>query len=162
RAKTMAIAPPNRFLAAMSDDHNLAWIKSATNELNNLLQVIAESSQFLEQEHGAAASSRKYFDIIKKGVERATAVTRQMVERAKTMAIAPPNRFLAAMSDDHNLAWIKSATNELNNLLQVIAESSQFLEQEHGAAASSRKYFDIIKKGVERATAVTRQMVERA
>lgn len=66
------------------------------------------------------------------------------------------------MPAPQNLSWIKSATNELNNLLQVIAESSQFLEQSEGQNENRKKYFDIIRNGVERATAVTRQMVERA
>lgn len=66
------------------------WVKSTTNELNNLLQVITESSQFLEKIYGGDASTQKYFDIIRNGVDRAVVVTRQMLDRADQTSAATP------------------------------------------------------------------------
>jgi len=65
------------------------------------------------------------------------------------------------MLDNEEIRWVKSTANELNNLLQVISESSQFLETLHGGSAESAKYFDILRTGIERASKVTRMMVER-
>jgi CheY-like chemotaxis protein len=65
------------------------------------------------------------------------------------------------MLDNEEIRWVKSTANELNNLLQVISESGQFLETLHSASAESTKYFDILRNGIERASKVTRMMVER-
>ncbi len=65
------------------------------------------------------------------------------------------------MLDPEEARWVKSTANELNNLLQVITESTQFLETLHGSHSDSAKYLSIVRNGVERATRVTRMMVER-
>jgi CheY-like chemotaxis protein len=65
------------------------------------------------------------------------------------------------MLDNEEIRWVKSTANELNNLLQVISESGQFLETLHSASTESTKYFDILRNGIERASKVTRMMVER-
>jgi len=57
--------------------------------------------------------------------------------------------------------WVKATANELNNLLQVISESSQVLETICAESPDSEKYFAILRSGVERATKVTRMMVDR-
>jgi len=62
-------------------------------------------------------------------------------------------------SDD--IQWVKSTANELNNLLQVISESSQVLETICVESPDTEKYFAILRSGVERATKVTRMMVDR-
>jgi len=59
------------------------------------------------------------------------------------------------------LQWVKSTANELNNLLQVISESSQVLETICAESPDTEKYFAILRSGVERATKVTRMMVDR-
>ena len=66
------------------------------------------------------------------------------------------------MAASEDISWVKSTANELNNLLQVISESSQVLESISGETPDSAKYFAILRNGVERATQVTRMMVERA
>src|SRR5437773_2137180 len=66
------------------------------------------------------------------------------------------------MSASEDIHWIKSTANELNNLLQVISESSQVLESISGETPDSAKYFAILRNGVERATLVTRMIAERA
>src|ERR1700757_2180586 len=65
------------------------------------------------------------------------------------------------MFDAEEIRWVKSTANELNNLLQVITESSQFLENQCDNSAETHKYFDILRNGVERAAQVTRLMIER-
>ncbi len=65
------------------------------------------------------------------------------------------------MFDAEEIRWVKSTANELNNLLQVITESSQFLENHTESNADTQKYFDILRNGVERAAQVSRLMLER-
>ncbi len=65
------------------------------------------------------------------------------------------------MPDTEDIHWVKATANELNNLLQVISESSQVLEKICTETADSEKYFAILRNGVERATRVTQMMVDR-
>ena len=81
----------------MLDTEEIRWVKSTANELNNLLQVISESSQFLETIQTISADSEKYFGILRGGIDRAAKVTQVMVDRvggytadpAETPAPAP-------------------------------------------------------------------------
>ncbi len=69
------------------------WVRSTANELNNLLQVISESSQVLESICAETPDSEKYFAILRNGVERATRVTQLMVDRVgghRSEALPPP------------------------------------------------------------------------
>ena len=65
------------------------------------------------------------------------------------------------MLDSEEIRWVKSTANELNNLLQVISESSQFLESLQTGPSQSTIYFEILRGSIERAGKVTRTMVER-
>jgi CheY-like chemotaxis protein len=65
------------------------------------------------------------------------------------------------MPGSDEIQWVKSTANELNNLLQVISESSQVLETICSESPDTEKYFAILRSGVERATKVTRMMVDR-
>ena len=65
------------------------------------------------------------------------------------------------MPDTEEIKWVKATANELNNLLQVISESSQVLESICAESADTEKYFAILRSGVDRATKVTRMMVDR-
>jgi CheY-like chemotaxis protein len=65
------------------------------------------------------------------------------------------------MPDSEEIIWVKATANELNNLLQVISESSQVLQNICAESPDSDKYFAILRNGVERATKVTRMMVDR-
>jgi len=65
------------------------------------------------------------------------------------------------MFDAEEIRWVKATANELNNLLQVITESSQFLESACETTSDTQKYFDILRNGVERAAQVSRLMIER-
>lgn len=65
------------------------------------------------------------------------------------------------MLDNEEIRWVKSTANELNNLLQVISESSQMLESLCEANTETDKYFVMMHSAVERAAKVTRMMVDR-
>jgi CheY-like chemotaxis protein len=66
------------------------------------------------------------------------------------------------MPDPEDISWVKATANELNNLLQVISESSQVLESICDSTTDTEKYFAILRNGVERAAKVTQLMVNRA
>ena len=74
----------------MPDSEDIHWVKATANELNNLLQVISESSQVLEKICTETADSEKYFAILRNGVERATRVTQMMVDRVGGHRAEPP------------------------------------------------------------------------
>lgn len=74
----------------MPDTEDIHWVKATANELNNLLQVISESSQVLEKICTETADSEKYFAILRNGVERATRVTQIMVDRVGGHRAEPP------------------------------------------------------------------------
>jgi CheY-like chemotaxis protein len=79
----------------MLDAEEIRWVKSTANELNNLLQVISESSETLETLCEGTREVDKYFAMLQTAVERATKVTRLMVDRVagypaeQGMAVAP-------------------------------------------------------------------------
>ena len=66
------------------------------------------------------------------------------------------------MLDQEEARWISSTANELNNLLQVIAESSGALEGYCQSQPGVEKYLTMLHSGLERATQVTRTLAERA
>src|SRR5256885_1266814 len=74
----------------MLDAEDIRWVKSTANELNNLLQVISESSQILETLSSGTSDTEKYFAILRNGVDRAAKVTQMMVERVGGFAQEPP------------------------------------------------------------------------
>lgn len=73
----------------MPDDDNLDWIKTTTNELNNLLQVIQESVEQLGRTVNVDEGSARYFAIIRNGIDRSVAVTRRMQQRIMDAAVEP-------------------------------------------------------------------------
>jgi CheY-like chemotaxis protein len=73
----------------MPGEEDIQWVKATANELNNLLQVISESSQVLETICAESPDTEKYFAILRSGVERATKVTRMMVDRVGGYHVEP-------------------------------------------------------------------------
>ncbi|HYR58043.1 MAG TPA: response regulator [Chthoniobacteraceae bacterium] len=73
----------------MPNDPEKQWVRATANELNNLLQVISNSSHMLETLCGRTAETEKYFSILRSGVERATKVTQMMSDRTGGMAPEP-------------------------------------------------------------------------
>jgi CheY-like chemotaxis protein len=79
----------------MLDSEEIRWVKSTANELNNLLQVINDSSRVLENLGANSWEFQRYFAILRNGVERATKVTGMMADRVggignNTAATTPP------------------------------------------------------------------------
>jgi len=66
------------------------------------------------------------------------------------------------MPSTDDLHWVKSTANELNNLLQVITESSQFLQRFTGGNPEAARYYDMMRSAVDRAAQLSRTMLERA
>lgn len=66
------------------------------------------------------------------------------------------------MLDEQEKRWIKSTANQLNNLLQVITESAQFLQSTCPQNADTYKYADILRNSIERTAQVTSSMLEHA
>lgn len=64
------------------------------------------------------------------------------------------------MLDAEEKRWVKSTANQLNNLLQVITESAQFLESTAPQNADTYKYADILRNSVERTSQVITAMLE--
>ena len=71
----------------MPESEDIKWVKATANELNNLLQVISESSQVLETICPETSDSEKYFAILRNGVERAAKTTQMMVNRVGGQAV---------------------------------------------------------------------------
>jgi len=83
------------------DEHH--WVKSTANELNNLLQVITESSQFLQRFTGGNPEAARYYYMMRSAVDRAAQLSRTMLERsvqpeasAKTTPFPGPGSFGSA------------------------------------------------------------------
>ena len=75
----------------MPDSPEKQWVKATANELNNLLQVISNSSQMLESLGAPSPETEKYFSILRSGVDRATKVTQMMSDRMGGIAPEPPS-----------------------------------------------------------------------
>jgi CheY-like chemotaxis protein len=76
----------------MPPSDELHWIKSTANELNNLLQVITESSQFLQRFTGGNPEAARYYDMMRSAVDRAAQLSRTMLERSAQPASTNPGQ----------------------------------------------------------------------
>jgi CheY-like chemotaxis protein len=65
------------------------------------------------------------------------------------------------MPADPDKHWLQTTANDLNNLLQVIAESSKAIEPMCDARPEGRRYFAFLQTSLERAKQVTAQLAER-
>lgn len=87
----------------MLDQEEIRWVKSTANELNNLLQVISESSQTLESLCDTNSETDKYFVMLHSAVERAAKVTRMMVDRvggySAEVSVGTPSAAAAMKAD---------------------------------------------------------------
>lgn len=66
------------------------------------------------------------------------------------------------MLDPAEVRWIKSTANELNNLLQVIAESGELLADLCRENPGAERYLAMMRDSVNRAALVTRGLSEKA
>lgn len=95
----------------MLDPEELRWVRSTANELNNLLQVMSESSQLLRPLCGENEDTRKYFEILHNGVDRAAQVTRTMLERAG--ATLPEATDVAPVPGTGAAAMVRTAGHDI-------------------------------------------------
>jgi CheY-like chemotaxis protein len=66
------------------------------------------------------------------------------------------------MPSPEELNWVKSTANELNNLLQVISESSQFLQRFTGGNPEAARYYEMMRSALDRAAQLSKTMLERS
>jgi CheY-like chemotaxis protein len=74
----------------MPELEDIRWVKTTANELNNLLQVMIQSSRFLEEQCNQVPDTEKYFTILRTSLDRAAQVTRLMIERTGTVDPSRP------------------------------------------------------------------------
>jgi len=74
----------------MGEPDDIRWVKSTANELNNLLQVIAESSNFLQRFSSGQPEAQRYFEMMRSAVERAARVSKTMLDRVNQQQPARP------------------------------------------------------------------------
>ncbi len=65
------------------------------------------------------------------------------------------------MSPEPDNHWLQTAANDLNNLLQVISESSKALEPICESSPEGMRYFAFLRTSVDRAKLVTAQLAAR-
>lgn len=68
------------------------------------------------------------------------------------------NHMMPANPDKH---WLQTTANDLNNLLQVIGESSEAIEPMCSSHPEGTRYFSFLKTSVERARRVTAELASR-
>src|ERR1043166_7887872 len=78
----------------MAESDELEWVKGTANELNNLLQVITETSQYLQRFTGGNPEAQRYGEMMRSALDRAARLSRSMIERigqaAPQQQQAPP------------------------------------------------------------------------
>ena len=79
----------------MLDNEEIRWVKSTANELNNLLQVISESSQMLESLCDTTSETDKYFAMLHNGLDRAAKVAASMAKRVGGSGASMPDSGVA-------------------------------------------------------------------
>ncbi|MEO6740157.1 MAG: response regulator [Chthoniobacteraceae bacterium] len=65
------------------------------------------------------------------------------------------------MSSDADHQWLQTAANDLNNLLQVISESSKAIQPMCETSPEGMRYFAFLRTSLERAKNVTAQLASR-
>ncbi len=65
------------------------------------------------------------------------------------------------MLENDEIRWLRSTANDLNNLLQVIAESSKALHPLCANDTEALRYYSFLSKGLDRAQMVTAQMAAK-
>lgn len=65
------------------------------------------------------------------------------------------------MEANQDINWLKTTANDLNNLLQVITESSNVLEPLCTGTDEGRRYYEFLRNSLTRATNVTSELVGR-
>ena len=73
----------------MPADNDSQWLQTAANDLNNLLQVISESSKAVEPMCESSPEGMRYFAFLRTSLDRAKQVTAQLAVRLGGQA-APP------------------------------------------------------------------------
>ena len=73
----------------MADARDIEWLKNSANDLNNLLQVIAESSKVLKKICGPDPEAMRYYSFLANGLDRALGVAADIATRLGGIQPAP-------------------------------------------------------------------------
>ncbi len=122
----------------MLDSNEIRWVKSTANDLNNLIQVISDSSQLLESLCAQTEEDHRYFSILKNGVERASKVISSMVERVDgysdgsallnaTPALTPQPLTIQCLESDLHLDWAPIKNPSGARELVLIVDDEEFI-----------------------------------
>jgi len=115
------------------------WVKSTANELNNLLQVITESSQFLQRFTGGNPEAARYYDMMRSAIDRATELSHSIIERSiQAPGERPPSlnnppslssqrATVATRNPDIPLSDIRIANPDGNRELILIVDDEDFV-----------------------------------
>lgn len=115
----------------MPENNDYEWVKSTTNELNNLLQMIQESVQQLERTVNVDEKAARYFEILRNSIERSVAVTRKMQEHAAPPEPTPSflSKFGSGAEETESSAGepLKIANPEGERELVLIVDDEEFV-----------------------------------
>jgi CheY-like chemotaxis protein len=73
----------------MGDSNEIRWLQTTANDLNNLLQVISESSKALKPLCESSTEALRYYAFMSTGLERAQRVTADMAVKLGGLSEAP-------------------------------------------------------------------------
>src|SRR5581483_6535470 len=105
----------------MPDHEEMQWVKSTANELNNLLQVITEASQFLQRYTGGNPDAQRYFDMMRSAIDRAAQLSRAMLDSSQaqpqqTASVHPfplPGQFTSAPATESKMPFANASQQRL-------------------------------------------------
>ena len=121
----------------MGNPEDIRWLRATANDLNNLIQVISESSKALKPLCATDTEALRYYSFLSRGLERAQQVTAQMAARAGGLAdpfLSPPSPPVAASAVEERVNDVKKTESSILNpqgsgeLVMVIDDEKIVLE----------------------------------
>lgn len=121
----------------MPTEEEIRWFKGTANELNNLLQLIAESRQGLERLVPPSEEARKYLEILTTSTQRAERLSQAIGARANGDGAPPTSAFpslrsIPAATPSRSAASEGTAPMEIHNPagsreLVLIVDDEEFI-----------------------------------
>jgi CheY-like chemotaxis protein len=109
-------------MPAQPDNH---WLQSTANDLNNLLQVIGESSKALAPICESSPEGLRYYAFLKSSLERAKQVTNQLVERLGGQTALPvPGQKVTSVSVPRNSTFAIDNPGGTKELILIIDDEA--------------------------------------
>ena len=119
----------------MPEVEDIKWLRSTANDLNNLLQVILESSKALKPLCETDAETLRYYSFLSNGLDRAQMVTAQMAAKLgglsdliATLAVAPAAPPAPPIADNQGFQDYIQNPNGKAELIMVIDDEKVVLD----------------------------------